>query len=159
MYVSELHIQNFRIFETLKLSLNPGLNVLVGENNSGKTALIDAIRLTLDTNSAEWTRIVESDFQNSSDTLSIKLKFDGITPDQARTFVEHLTHEEQNDGTRHSVLYVTLTARRTEVIRRGSRLIRTELRSGINGDGLPIERETRDYLSSTYLKPLSPDFS
>lgn len=154
MYVSELHIQNFRIFGSLKLSLNPGLNVLVGENNSGKTALIDAIRLTLDTNSAEWTRIAESDFHNSSDTFSIKLKFDGITPEQARTFVEHLTHEERDEGVRHSVLYVTLTARRTEVIRRGSRLIRTELRSGINGDGLPIEREIRDYLSSTYLKPL-----
>lgn len=51
MYVSELHIQNFRIYGNLRLSLNPGLNVLVGENNSGKTALIDAIRLTLDTNS------------------------------------------------------------------------------------------------------------
>ncbi|AFU97811.1 ATP-dependent nuclease [Simiduia agarivorans] len=154
MYVSELHIQNFRIFESLKLSLNPGLNVLVGENNSGKTALIDAVRITLDTNSAEWTRITESDFHNSSDTFSIKLKFDGVTPDQARTFVEHLTHEERYEGVRHSVLYVTLTARRTDVIRRGSRLIRTELRSGINGDGLPIEREIRDYLSSTYLKPL-----
>ncbi|OLO12636.1 hypothetical protein BTW10_04010 [Chromohalobacter japonicus] len=154
MHVSELHIKKFRIFENVKLSLNPGLNVLVGENNSGKTALIDAIRLTLDTNSAEWTRIFESDFQNSSDTLSIKLKFDGITPDQARNFVEHLTHEERDEGVRHSVLYVTLTARRTEVIRRGSRLIRTELRSGINGDGLSIEREIRDYLSSTYLKPL-----
>lgn len=154
MYVSELHICNFRIFENLKLSLNPGLNVLVGENNSGKTALIDAVRLTLDTNSAEWTRIAECDFRNSSDTFSIKLKFDGITPDQARTFVEHLTHEERDEGVRHSVLYVTLTARRTEVIRRGSRLIRSDLRSGINGDGLPIEREIRDYLSSTYLKPL-----
>lgn len=154
MYVSELHIQNFRIFENLNLSLNPGLNVLVGENNSGKTAIIDAVRLTLDTNSAEWNRIVESDFNNSSETLSIKLKFDGITPDQACTFVEHLTHEEGANGVRHSVLYLTLTARRTEVIRRGSRLIRTELRSGKNGDGLPVEREIRDYLSSTYLKPL-----
>ncbi|WP_338352832.1 ATP-dependent nuclease [Thalassolituus oleivorans] len=154
MYVSELHIQNFRIYGNLKLSLNPGLNVLVGENNSGKTALIDAIRLTLDTNSAEWTRIVESDFHSSSDTFSIKLKFDGITPDQACTFVEHVTHEERDEGTRHSVLYVTLTAHRTEIIKRGSRLIRTELKSGINGDGLPIDREIRDYLSSTYLKPL-----
>ncbi|MCG8610496.1 MAG: AAA family ATPase [Pseudomonadales bacterium] len=154
MYVSELHILNFRIFESLKLSLNPGLNVLVGENNSGKTALIDAVRLTLDTNSAEWTRIAESDFHSSSGTFSIKLKFDGITPDQARTFVEHLTHEERDESVRHSVLYVTLTARRTGVIRRGSRQIRTELRSGINGDGLPIDREIRDYLSSTYLKPL-----
>jgi putative ATP-dependent endonuclease of OLD family len=42
MYVSEVHIQNFRIFEKLDLKPNTGLNVLVGDNNSGKTALIDA---------------------------------------------------------------------------------------------------------------------
>ncbi len=154
MYVSEVHIQNFRIFESLDLKLNPGLNVLVGENNSGKTALIDAIRFTLDTNSAEWTRIAESDFHKASDIFTIKLKFDGVTPEQARKFVEHLTHEKVDGDTRRSVLYVTLTARRTEIIRRGSRLIRTELKSGINSDGLSIEREIRDYLASTYLKPL-----
>ena len=154
MYVSEIDIQNFRIFESLNLKVNPGLNLLVGENNSGKTALIDAIRLTLDTNSAEWTRIVETDFHKDADNFTIKIKFDGITPEQASKFVEHLTHEEINGGDRRSVLYVTLTARRTEIIKRGNRLIRTELKSGINSDGLSIEREIRDYLASTYLKPL-----
>lgn len=154
MYVSEINIQNFRIFESLALKVNPGLNVLVGENNSGKTALVDAIRLTLDTNSAEWTRIVETDFHKDAEDFTIKIKFDGITPDQASKFVEHLTHEEVSGVGRRSVLYVTLTARRTEIIKRGNRLIRTELRSGINSDGLSIEREIRDYLASTYLKPL-----
>lgn len=154
MYVSEIYIQNFRIFENLSLKLNAGLNVLVGENNSGKTALIDAIRLTLDTKSAEWTRIIETDFHNASENFTIKIKFDGITPEQACKFVEHLTHEETSDGNRRSVLFITLSAHRTETIRRGSRLIRTEFRSGINSDGLSIEREIRDYLASTYLKPL-----
>ena len=46
MHVAEIQARNFRIFTELNLALNPGLNLLVGENNSGKTALIDAIRLT-----------------------------------------------------------------------------------------------------------------
>lgn len=54
MHISQVRIRDFRIFENLKLAFAPGLNLIVGENNSGKTALIDAIRYTLDTNSSEW---------------------------------------------------------------------------------------------------------
>lgn len=44
MHISRIKISNFRIFENIDLKLNKGLNLLVGENDSGKTALIDAIR-------------------------------------------------------------------------------------------------------------------
>ncbi len=154
MHISRVHIENFRLFNKLTVKLNSGLNVIIGENNSGKTALIDAIRLTLDTNSAEWTRISDFDFHGNEDGFSIQLKFDAIIPDQAHVFVEHLTHEEIEEGTRKSVLYVNFIAQRTEIVKRGSRYIRTELRSGKNAEGPQIEREIRDYLSATYLKPL-----
>jgi putative ATP-dependent endonuclease of OLD family len=154
MHISEIQINNFRIFKKLQLKLNPGLNVLVGQNNSGKTAIVDAIRLTVDTNSAEWTRIGDFDFHADEDILKIRLKFDGITPGQAHIFVEHLTHEVVSNEVFKSVLYVTLTARRTDLVRRGTRVVRTEFRSGEYGDGLLLDRNIRDYLSSTYLKPL-----
>lgn len=154
MHIAEIQIKNFRIFTDLQLTLNSGLNLLVGENNSGKTALVDAIRLTLDTNSAEWTRVGDFDFFGDEDSFSICLKFDGITPAQSHVFVEHLTHEENEEGVRKSVLYVTLSAQRTDIVRRGTRFIRTEYRSGEASDGPSLEREIRDYLSSTYLKPL-----
>ncbi|EGT3627753.1 DUF2813 domain-containing protein, partial [Morganella morganii] len=44
MYLKELQLTNFRKFESLKVNFKKGLNVLVGENDSGKTAIIDAIR-------------------------------------------------------------------------------------------------------------------
>jgi len=154
MHLSDIRIQNFRLFENLTLSLNAGLNIIVGENNSGKTALIDAIRLTLDTNSAEWTRISENDFRVGFVSFNIQLKFENIIPAQAHVFVEHLTHEEVDGGGRKSVLYVNLIANLTDNLRRGNRFIRTEFRSGENAEGPAIEREIRDYLSATYLKPL-----
>jgi putative ATP-dependent endonuclease of the OLD family len=155
MHISRLRIANFRIFENTEIPLNPGLNLVVGENNSGKTALIDAIRYALDTNSSEWIRVQESDFRRGESKFSIQLKFVSITPQQARVFVEHLTHELSEDKTcRQSVLYVTLTAELTDQFTRGSRYIRTELRSGIDGSGPPIEREVRNYLAATYLRPL-----
>jgi putative ATP-dependent endonuclease of the OLD family len=155
MHISQVHIKDFRIFEDLELAFGPGLNLIVGENNSGKTALIDAIRYALDTNSSEWVKIQESDFRRGQSRFSIQLKFEAITARQARVFVEHITHETTvGKPGRCSVLYITLTAELTDHVARGTRYIRTELRSGKNGTGPSIEREVRAYLSATYLRPL-----
>lgn len=154
MYIKNIKIRNFRLFKQLDFELNAGLNVIVGENNSGKTALIDAIRLTLDTTSSEWTRISSFDFCDDADNLSIQIKMDEITAKQAAVFVEHLTHEQAENETRKSVLYINLIAHRTDIIRKGNPFIRTELRSGQHAEGPVIERDIRDYLSATYLKPL-----
>jgi len=155
MHVSQIHISNFRILKDFKLDLGPNLNLIVGENNSGKTAVVDAIRYALDTNSSEWIRIQEGDFRRGESRFSIQLKFDAITARQARVFVEHLTHEPNADGSgRKSVLYLTLTAEMTDQMTHGRRFIRTELRSGMRGNGPSLEREVRNYLSATYLRPL-----
>ncbi|MDG3548594.1 ATP-dependent nuclease [Methanobacterium formicicum] len=47
MYLEKFIIKNFRAIEELELNFNKGLNILIGENNSGKTAVIDAMRLCL----------------------------------------------------------------------------------------------------------------
>jgi len=56
MFISKIKIENFRLFgsgdHAFVLSLNPGLTALVGENDAGKTAVIDALRLVLGTSSA-----------------------------------------------------------------------------------------------------------
>ncbi len=41
--------------------------MLVGENDSGKTALIDAIRYTLGTKSKDRTFLTEQDFHGDTD--------------------------------------------------------------------------------------------
>jgi putative ATP-dependent endonuclease of OLD family len=43
-YLSELQIRNFRILKDSTFIFQPGLNVLLGANNSGKSAVIDALR-------------------------------------------------------------------------------------------------------------------
>jgi putative ATP-dependent endonuclease of OLD family len=153
MYLSSLEIKDFRLFTEFATSFCPSLNVLVGENNSGKSAVIDAIRFTLDTNSSEWIRINETDFRRGQSKFSILLRFDQIEPRHAKVFLEHLTHEI-HDGKRRSVLWVKLTAEITNTISRGNRVIRSEIRSGENGEGPQIDRDIRQYLSATYLRPL-----
>lgn len=46
MRISRLHIQNFRCLKDLKVDLG-GTTVLIGANNAGKTAIVDAIRIVL----------------------------------------------------------------------------------------------------------------
>lgn len=46
MFISELEIENFRGFNyRTKILLNNGINVLIGQNNSGKTTIIKAMEL------------------------------------------------------------------------------------------------------------------
>lgn len=47
MYLSSLHIRQFRVFDDITLYFKNGINILIGENNSGKTAIIDALRICL----------------------------------------------------------------------------------------------------------------
>lgn len=47
MYLQELHIKNFRAIKDTKIHFNKGLNILIGPNNTGKTTIIDALRICL----------------------------------------------------------------------------------------------------------------
>ena len=48
MYLSKISINKFRSFsEATEVYFTKGLNLLVGENASGKSAVIDAIRVLL----------------------------------------------------------------------------------------------------------------
>lgn len=49
MYLRKLKVRNFRCFddEGVELVLNKGVNAIIGENNLGKSAIMDAIRISL----------------------------------------------------------------------------------------------------------------
>lgn len=140
--------------KNFSLALNKGLNVLVGENNAGKTAVIDAIRIVLDTNSAEWVSLKASDLSTGETELRIQLKFEQLSDHQAGVFLEHLTNEVVEEGVELARLYINLTAQLTEHPYKKTQFIKTEVRSGVNADGPVIERDIREYLAATYLKPL-----
>lgn len=60
MYLSTLKLWNFRKYSEgpneapgIEIFFNKGVNVLIGENDSGKTAIVDAIRYVLKTKSGE----------------------------------------------------------------------------------------------------------
>jgi len=115
MYLSEVKIENFRCFgeaaSRFELLLRPGLTALVGENEAGKTAVIDALRFALGTTDQEWYRLEDSDFREGVTSREIRIicKFEGLSEPEQRAFVEFLTYGK--DAEEGPFLYVNWTAK------------------------------------------------
>ena len=45
--IKSIYIKNFKLFEEFALECNPGLNIIVGKNEAGKSTLLEAIHLAL----------------------------------------------------------------------------------------------------------------
>ena len=74
MRLRELKIKNFRKLDDLTVTFPKGLCVIVGENNTGKTAIIDALRLMLmPGRDLDALRITEDDFRSGSDLAPIEI--------------------------------------------------------------------------------------
>src|SRR5699024_6428214 len=61
MWLETVRIKGFRSCEDTEVALSPGLTLLVGENNAGKSNIIDALRLATTPLSGRRTRYFEID--------------------------------------------------------------------------------------------------
>ena len=43
MYIEKIKLQNFRNYEQLELDLNKNINIIYGENESGKSTIVNFI--------------------------------------------------------------------------------------------------------------------
>ena len=97
MYLSKISVKSFMMFsDIVDVFFSKGLNLLVGENGSGKSSVIDAVRALLGENEFLRRGIVEEDFyseycdsqKKSSDSLFITGVFSNLTEGQK---VEYLS--------------------------------------------------------------------
>lgn len=159
MYLQSLTLNNFRCFgEAQTVYLRKGLNVLVGENDSGKSAIIDAIRIVLGTTDQNWYHVNISDFYNENREIEIKiiLKFSGLTVDEQAAFLECLSYENEGGNT-VPCIYIHWVCKhlRNFVPPR----ITSYLTTGVNGDGPTLPIEAKELLRVTYLRPLRDAYS
>ena len=45
MVIESIKLENFRNYETLELTLDPGTNIFYGENAQGKTNILESVYL------------------------------------------------------------------------------------------------------------------
>ncbi|RWQ16135.1 AAA family ATPase [Mesorhizobium sp.] len=156
MYISEIFASGFRCFAPsmpLRLKLSPGLNILVGPNDAGKSAIIDAARYVLWTRGDDYVRPDLNDFhvdaagKRTCDFIA-RCTFDDLTPDEEARFLEWCTNEKGKLR-----LHVCIRGAMRYSPGGGS-IVSSQNRAGAQGEGLSLDGELREYLKATYLKPL-----
>lgn len=159
MYLSLLNIKNFRCFDGNDhfITFNKGLTVLVGENDSGKSAIMDAIRIVLGTTDMSWYRIDQQDFYKEDDTLEIEIicKFEDLTDEECAAFLECLTYEGEDKKV--PCLYLHWRCKYLTSFKPPRPV--TRISTGKDGNGSAPTVEARELLRITYLHALRDAYS
>lgn len=160
MYLKRIRARNFRVFgdgttaPELNWELNPGLNILVGENDAGKTGIVDAIRQVLLTTSYESVRLYEQDFHihgsTRAESLFIEATLSGLTKEQEGAVLEWLTLE--NDDTCSLIVHIHAKFFPAQSTKRAR--VDVIVRAGKDGTGPEIGYAVRELVRATYLRPL-----
>lgn len=77
--IKSVEFKNFRNLDR-KYEFNNTLTVIMGKNNSGKTNLLDGIKLAFSTITNDYFRINKSDFKDSDDSIPIIINLE-LEPD------------------------------------------------------------------------------
>ncbi|MFM1907428.1 MAG: hypothetical protein RLZZ591_1105 [Pseudomonadota bacterium] len=163
MYLHRVTAINFRAFgdrttgKHLDLELNPGLNVLVGENDAGKTSIVDVMRYVLLTTSNDYLRIEDDDFHieglHQAAELELEVELRDLSKAQQAALIDWLTLEK---GVAPYLVVHLRAKRRTGVTGVGGRQTGpiVTLNAGKRGNGPELGSAARELLRATYLKPL-----
>jgi len=158
MYLSNIKLWNFRKYgcagdldlklPNLNLDFQKGLNLIIGENDAGKSAIIDAIKVVLKTSSNDWISITDDDFYHASNEMKIELVITDMSDEEAKHFTEYLSPRSK-DGELVKELNLKFTASR-----RAGKIRSSDVRAGSDIEGRIMPAEAREYLRATYLRPL-----
>ncbi|MGM0939819.1 MAG: ATP-dependent nuclease [Bacillota bacterium] len=155
MYLQTLRLWNWRKFSEsdngeagIEVEFNDGLNVLVGENDSGKTAIIDAIKTILGTNSQDFNWVTEQDFYEGSTSLKIECVFRNLSPKEEAFFYEWLTLKPEE-----TELRLVMEGEFYDDVN-NQRKIKKSVKAGPENLESGMDESIRQLLSVTYLKPL-----
>jgi putative ATP-dependent endonuclease of the OLD family len=92
MYLSHIRIKSFRNFEDFEVPFQSGLNLVVGENNIGKSNLFDALRIALGYAAfgraalrAQRSDLHRNDKGEIATTFEIHLEFTGVSKEDLAT--------------------------------------------------------------------------
>ncbi|WP_289045414.1 AAA family ATPase [uncultured Olleya sp.] len=159
MFLEKLNIKNFRGIKELKLNFNSSVNIIIGENNAGKSAIIDALRICLSIGK-QWKDIGiknDEDFHINVNELNSPLEpiefglvFKIETP-LDREYFQSLLWQNPDDPTD---VNLQIQARYSlETNPKGNQVLRWDIWGGQN-PGQRIKPEEAQLLFYSYLEPL-----
>lgn len=150
MYLAELTIKNFRKLRDARLKFQPGLNVLVGPNNVGKSAVVDALRTLLAGHEEPYPRLDIADRHRPKNgepegDISFHFVFKGLSHDDEADFIAAL--QPRVDNTMEAHIHVKYT----DADKSGR--FRVKRWCGDHQD-IPLTSDMMENLRGVYLQPL-----
>ncbi|MCP1994631.1 ATP-dependent endonuclease [Flavobacterium sp. HSC-61S13] len=121
MYLAKIKVENYKGIELIETEFDPKLNIIIGENGCGKSAIIDAIRLLY--NIGEPIREISVSFDDfhqkitntignrtiqKSTLVTITYVFKGLSTAQKGAFYEYMVidpHKIEDDYAKISISY------------------------------------------------------
>lgn len=152
MYIEKLTIKNFRAFDEdgITLQFNKGVNAIIGENNSGKSTVIDAIRIAFSTVTYKkdifFTR---ADFHVSEDGNAAEFALFDIYLEEVPTRLVEIWNPESaggQGGEFHIRFERVIVANGIEKVR--------AIHWGIGTEGNPLSSDTFDAMDVMFLGAL-----
>ena len=153
MHISRIEIKNYRSIgdKGLSINCNEGMNIIIGENNSGKTAIIDALRLALSIGEYKKSIYVKpADFHINllgvqSNKINIDLYFENLTKSEATAFFLLTNGSDISKAELHIEYTLYLD-------KNNKQKVREEIKGGPNHNSVP--RETFENINLLYLGPI-----
>ena len=154
MYLKNILIKNFRAIKEASFTFDKGLNIIIGENNSGKTAIIDALRICFSYGN-QWRDIYISkdDFYIDAENIESKnvpiefnLIFEIEKEEESGIFYDLLVQNDDNQKLQMHFYYYLQEIKGTEKVR-------YKIWGGEN-EGQQITPDVLDLINFVYLSPL-----
>ena len=150
MHLAKLVIRNFRKLGHAELIFQPGLNVLVGGNNVGKTAVVDALRALLAGHDEPYPRVGEEDVHRPpggapAGDIVFEYVFSGLDQDDEADFLGALVPDDKGKLEAH------ITIRYSEPDKAGR--LRAKRWCGEHED-VGLTADMMENLRGVYLPPL-----
>lgn len=160
MFLKKVEYWDFRKYKSLDdspgltVTFHKGMNLIVGENDAGKTAIIDGLKLLLGTLSDEYDKILDTDFYTNDgkefkEDFKIIAYFADLSDEEAAKFLEWISFDK--DQTLQ--LKVTLKVEKKKSPN-GNDYFERKIYGGDNHSETIIDSDARQLLKSIYLKPL-----
>jgi hypothetical protein len=154
MYLARAHFKNFRNFADFAVSFHPGLNLIVGENNIGKSNVVDGMRIALGSASLDRSslRAQRSDLHRDASgkiatEFEITLVFRSLSKDDMATFLDLLVYDPTDSSKSTAELCYRWSW--SDAAQRYS-----EDRCGGGAAERAIKQEVLQSLPAAYLEPL-----
>ena len=150
MYLATLTITNFRRIQSATIEFEPGLNIIVGPNNIGKTAVVDALRSLLAGTDDPYPRFNVDDIHLPKGAASTgDIVFDYVFKDLSLDDEADFLHGLKVDGVGNAEVVLRVTYGDADKSGR----LRSRKVCGTH-HGIPMTSTMLENLRSVYLQPL-----